>query len=284
MKLTNLLRTTAKSLKRNSSLILSVLGTVGVVATAVSAVKVQTSIRLAQEDYILEKQNNGEDPPTKTENFFVSLPHYTTTILVGAATITCIFGIHTVSKRKQAALTAAYSMLERSYRGFRERVEATYGKDVVKTIQKEIITDEMEKDRKKSEIKHPVDPTKYLFYIENPSGFKGRYFTRTIEEILYAEYHFNRNFCLRMNASINELYSFYGLEELEGGDSVGWDAGEMLEQGYSPWIDFCHDKVTMDDGLECYIISMPIGPITNYYDFPWEPDNRSHLRKEVLYG
>ena len=42
------------------------------------------------------------------------------------------------------------------------------------------------------------------------------------EQVLMAEYHLNRNYILRGEAVINELYEFLGLEPTDWGAEAGW--------------------------------------------------------------
>ena len=59
---------------------------------------------------------------------------------------------------------------------------------------------------------------------------------------------------------MNELYEFLGLEPTDYGSVIGWATTDNDEF----WIEFNHRKVTMDDGLECYILEMSFEP---RYDF-----------------
>lgn len=88
-----------------------------------------------------------------------------------------------------------------------------------------------------------------------------------MDDVIEAEYHFNRNFALRDYADLNELYSFLGLPQTEYGATVGWGryAGESV-YGYQ-WVDFVHIKEHMDDGTEYYRISIPFGPTADYLDY-----------------
>lgn len=84
-----------------------------------------------------------------------------------------------------------------------------------------------------------------------------RYFKATIEQILLAEYHLNRNYILRGYACLNELYEFIGVSKIDGGDLLEWQPWD--ESMF--WIEFTHRKSVMSDGTEFYILGMP-----------WEPE------------
>lgn len=97
-----------------------------------------------------------------------------------------------------------------------------------------------------------------LFYDE----WSHRYFESTIEQVITAQYHINRNFVLRGYVTLNELYDFLGLEPTEYGNTVGWAVEDEMY-----WIDFHQHKVLIDDELECYIIETPWGPSSDFLEY-----------------
>lgn len=86
-----------------------------------------------------------------------------------------------------------------------------------------------------------------LFY----DAYSNRYFESSINRVIQAEYHLNRDFVISGYLPANHFYQLLGLEPLEGGDTVGWS----IDTGIY-WIDFNHSKVTLDDGLEVLVIDM----------------------------
>lgn len=68
------------------------------------------------------------------------------------------------------------------------------------------------------------------------------------------EYHVNRNLSVRGVCPLNEYLSFLGLDEVDGGDVIGWDICYMIEEMDCYWLDFDNYKTTLEDGLECIII------------------------------
>ena len=95
------------------------------------------------------------------------------------------------------------------------------------------------------------DEVEHLFYDE----FSERYFTSTIDKVLQAEYHLNRNLALGGIMTLNDWFEFLGLEKAPDGDTLGWS---VCDSYY--WLDFNHSKTVLDDGLECYLISMIFEP------------------------
>lgn len=127
-------------LKRHSSTILTVMGAIGVGATAVIAVKgTPKALQILEE----AKQEKGEDLTVK-EKIVTAGPVYIPAIAVGVSTIACIFGANTLNKRNQAALMSAYALLDQSYKDYKRKVSDIYGKDADKKIIEEVAKEELE--------------------------------------------------------------------------------------------------------------------------------------------
>jgi hypothetical protein len=98
----------------------------------------------------------------------------------------------------------------------------------------------------------------HLFYEYN----HGDFFLRTKEEVLSAEYRLNLKFSITGYASLNDFYELLYLPKTDIGASIGWAFGNDLYR--YPWIDFTHELVNLEDGMECYVIDMPNPPESDY--------------------
>lgn len=249
-----LIRKSELFLKRNSSTILTCLGGVGVVATAVLAVReTPKALRLLEQ----AKEEKGEEL-TKAEVVKVAAPAYIPSIIVGASTIACIFGANILNKRQQAALMSAYALLDNSYKEYKNKVKEMYGEGTDEAIMTEIAKDKYDCDEFIDE-----DDGKELFFDQ----FSGRYFRSTLYEVQQAEYRVNRTLIMQDYAYLNDFYEWLGIELVDYGFEYGWTRGHNLTNYWQEWIDFTHKKVEMDDGIECTIIIMQGEPILNFADY-----------------
>lgn len=239
-------------MKRNASIILTIAGGAGVIATSVMAVKATPKALQLIEKAKEEKQEDL----TKLEVVKVAGPAYIPAAITGAATIACIFGANALNKRQQAGLMSAYALLDNSYKEYKRKVTELYGDDANNEIITEIAKDKYE------EIDISVDEDKQLFY----DDFSSRYFESTMIEVKHAEYMLNRKLAISDFACLNDFYNLLGIDEVDGGDELGWYGPKMTEVYWHAWVEFHHEKVVMDDGLTCYIITMPIEPATDYLD------------------
>ncbi len=234
-------------LKHNSPTILTCISAVGVVATTVMAVKATPTAMKVLDKATAEK---GEKL-SKSETVIAAAPEYIPTAVMGLSTMVCMFGANALNRRQQASLISAYTMLNTSYKEYKNKIKRLYGDEVDKEVVSEIA--------KEHYVQGEHSDEKILFYDE----YSKRYFESTRERVLLAEYHFNRNYALRGYAPLNEFYEFLGIDKIQGGDNVGWSIDDAEEYGYQ-WIDFEHELVELDDGLECYIIGTPFLPTCDF--------------------
>lgn len=237
-----LVQVSKRFVKRNSATILTCVGAVGVAATTVMAIKATPkAVTLLDE----AKKEKGE-ALTKFEVVKVAGPVYIPTVVTGVATLACIFGANVLNKRQQASLVSAYALLDKSYKAHKDKIEDLYGEGANAKVREEIAKDVYKEEA------ITVNDDEILFY----DDFSGRYFNSTIEAVQQAEYNINRDLNQFEVVSVNDFYKMLGLEPMHGGDMVGWSTDGNHMAYWTTWIDFTHETVTLEDGLECKIISM----------------------------
>lgn len=236
--------------KRNGATILTVIGGVGVVATGVSTAMATPKALRALEQ---AKEEKGEKL-TKLEMVVTAGPAYIPAIAIGAGTIACVLGANVLNKQRQAALIGAYTLLDSSYKEYKQKVLDLYGDDA-----NEKVVDGIAKD-KYDEEEHKVEPGKQLFY----EAYSGRYFESTMEDVLRAEYTLNRELSMVGGASVNDYFELLGLDRMEALNDFGWSFDINMDMYWQAWVDFNHTTSIMDDGLECTIITMWQEPVIDY--------------------
>lgn len=242
----SLLRNSIIFLKKHASTILTCAGGIGVIVTSVMAVKATPKALSLLENV---KEEKGEDL-TKIEKIKIAGPAYIPAALMGLSTIACIFGANALNRRQQAALISAYALLDNSYKDYKKKLAELYGKDKVEEIKEQIVKD------KHNENPYPVEDGKQLFY----DDFSQRYFESTTENILRAEYELNRLMTTECEVCLNKFYELLGIGRVDYGDYLGWSGCELEELYGHFWVDFHHQKVIMDDNMECTIIYMDMEP------------------------
>lgn len=250
----SLLSKSQRFLKRNSATILTCVGAAGVVATTVTAVKA-TPKALMLLDHA--KEEKGEEL-TKLEIVKIAGPAYIPSVLLGASTLACIFGANFLSKKGQASLMSAYALVDNGYKDFKKKVDELYGDEASAQVRAGIAKDKYEERPIRT-----VEDGKRLYY----DFYSGRYFEATPAEVKTAEYELNRKLMMDDCAYLNEWYTLLGLESLEHGLDFGWATYANMDAYWQTWIDFHHEKVIMDDGLECIIISFMQEPYPDFEEW-----------------
>lgn len=245
MKLT---KTCARFLRKHGGTILAVAASIGVGLTAYethkAAVKATTLVTM-----------NKDEPMSKKEVVQECWKFYIPAAVLGGGTIACILGSNALNKKQIASLTAAYMALGKTYQEYRRQVTERIGSEAEADI------------LKKSKVEEPAEEDKQLLCYE---PFSNRYFHATEAELYDAFYQVNRDFSLNGEVSINNLYSYLGLDYLPEKDDVGWCSDYMINEWEYFWIDFVANKQTTDDGLEVYQVYAFQPPIPDYLDY--EPD------------
>lgn len=252
----NILFKSKAFISRNAPTMLTVVGGIGVVTTAVLSVKATPKAMVLLEK---AKEEKG-DGLTKLEIVSTAGPIYIPAIMTGVTTLACIFGANLLSKRQQAALMSAYAFLDNSYKEYKKKVEELLDEEQIKEIKTEIAKDHYDGSVKPS-------GESLLFY----DMFSERYFESTMAIVQQAEYRINRHLNMRDYAYLNEFYEELGLEPLDAGFKLGWSSGGCMDRYWQNWIDFTHETTVIDDGteegVECHIITMQQEPFMNFEDY-----------------
>lgn len=229
-------------LKKYSPLILTSLGSIGVIATSVLTAKATIKAKKLIEDVEEDINYKLDLKDDFTQIIKIAWKPYIPAIISGGATISCIFGAHFLNKRAQASLASAYALLSNSYKEYVDKSKELYGEDAEKQIKSEVAKSKYDTTFIK------VDTDTHLFFDYQSM----RYFESTFDDVKRAEDFVNQELAASGYVHLNTFYEALGIDKLENfGDSMGWcDNGEYQE------IKFEHERVTMDDGLECFLLTM----------------------------
>lgn len=238
----------------NSASILTGLGVVGVVATSVSAVKSYKRY----EELMIEESCDRESELDTREKIRIMIPTYAPTIFIGFATISCIIGSNVINQKKQASLASAYMFLDGTFKNYRSKVNELYGEDADDRIMSELMKDEYNDESGVVPIGE-----KRLFF----EPISRTYFEASMEEVNQAEYLLNRELALSDYVKVNDFLRYLGADWSDVGEIMGWSSYEMHESNGCCCIDFKHEIVELEDGLECCIIKYPSEPKMDFMDY-----------------
>lgn len=155
---------------KHAATILTIVGSIGVIATAVTAAKDSPKANKLIEKAEQEKRRQL----TTFEKVKTAAPAYIPTLVVGGATIACVLGANVLNKKSQASLASAYAMLDASYKEYRKKVEELYGEGSDDSVISEIAKDNYE------ELDEELPDDEQLFFDYNSM----QYFKSRIEDVV----------------------------------------------------------------------------------------------------
>ena len=255
-------------LKKHSPEILVVAGVVGVVTSAVMACKATTKVHDVLEDtktkvdQVHEALTNDDIPEEKysvedskkdlaiiyTQTGFEFVKLYGPSVALGVLSITAILTSNNILRKRNLALAAAYTTIDRSFKEYRGRVVERFGKDLDHELKYNIKAKEIEEtvanedgtettETKTVDVANPTEYSDYArFFDEACSGW-----TKDTELNLMflkrQQSYANDLLQRRGYLFLNEVYDMLGIPRTKAGQVVGWVYDENCPVGDN-YVDF----------------------------------------------
>jgi hypothetical protein len=240
----------------NKSVLLTAIGVVGTVSTAVltgrSTWKAAELFQEESDEYFADNPDAVEYdlPPKEMIRLYWAL--YIPPVGVGVLTIAAIVLANRVDAQKAAALAAAYGVSERTLQEYKEKVVERLGEKKEKAIRDEIDQDRLTKNPVQDRQVIIAGSGEVLCY----DNISGRYFQSSMEELRQAENKVNYELVHHNQASLSFFYDQVGLPPTRHSDEVGWNSNNLLEINYSTQMS--------TDNRPCIVVDFIVGPITGY--------------------
>lgn len=236
-------------LNKNSTIIMTVAASCGVVATTVLAVKATPkAVRLLDK---AEREKGKE--LTVFEKIRYGWSPYVYCGFSALATIGCIASIEYLNHRKQISLVSAYTILENSFNEYRKNIKELCGDDVDLLARQQIVRAQYDPE----ELMAPENDEDVLFF-----DYQGmRFFWSSFHNVIRAEHQALEALHARGYISLNEYYDYLGIPRLNYGYQLGWWDYESNDPYNVKELEFNYEKTMMgnDKKIPCWIItaSMP---------------------------
>lgn len=247
-------------MKTNKAEVLAGVAIVGVVATAITTADATIKAVKIVEDRAIDQQNLNfgfesdlevaKTPLDKRQIFDLVWRFYIPPAMLGVATIVCVLGSNRVSAAQTAAAATMYTISERAYSDYRERIAEKIGpgKDVetVDEVNANVF-DEPSLDRDSIFDTHQGD-------VVCQDCVSGRYFYSSVDAIRRAENEINSRVLRDDIIVLSEFYDLIGLNETTVSDHLGWGLDNQLSIHYTP--------VMSEADRPCVYISYGVKPIS----------------------
>lgn len=224
--------------KKNSPAILTGLAIIGVISTAYSAYKAGSRAGKILEEYHKDmKDCRRDDKEAKRavvgETAKKMIPVMAPTTIMGASTIACIVGSHSVSSRRIAALSAAYSISESTVKNLNSKMEEMLGEKKTRAVKDAIMKDKLKSDSEKD--RNLLSDENFVFPNDGTVLCKdlqsGRLFHSNAEKIKQAIVKCSYDIISDMYVSLNDFYAAIDSPELPGipiGNDIGWNVDDIV--------------------------------------------------------
>ena len=279
--------------KKHSPEILTGAGIVCVVASTVMACKATTKLSTIldetneQTDQIhgyVEKNGYSEKYSEKDEKKDLAIVYtksamnvaklYGPSVLVGVLGVTSILAGNNILRKRNVALTAAYTAVDNGFKKYRERVVERFGEAVDRELKNNARKEEIEvvetdengetnTVKKTAYVVNPSDISEYARFFEEytvddkGNRIKNTYWTSNNEYNLMflkkAESFANDKLRINGYLFLNEVYEMLGIPKTKAGQVVGWVYDEKNPVGDN-YVDFglYKDNLSYSDFVNGY--------------------------------
>lgn len=236
--------------KKHSPEVLIVAGTIGVVASAVMACKATTKAGKIKEEMNEEMDKIHEIAEAHREDYteedlkkdttivytqtavkYVKL--YAPSVALGVVSLTCILASNGILRKRNIALAAAYTAVDKGFKEYRGRVVERFGTELDKELRynikakefEEPVVDEKGKEKIKKETVSVADPNLYSdyarFFDDGCLGWsKDAEYNLTF--LKQQQNYANDLLKKKGHLFLNEVYDMLGIPRTRAGQVVGW--------------------------------------------------------------
>lgn len=253
MNISQIVRQAEKFAVDNSPLILTAIGVTGVVTTALLTGKACIKATRLVDFDDAERERNDEGSLPFSGKVKLVWPHFIPPLATAALTVSAIVMSNRIGTRRAAAMAAAYSISEKAFDEYREKVVEKLGKGKERAARDELAQERMDRN--------PISKNAVLItgtgLVPCYDVYSGRYFESDMESLKKAMNDINYRVNNHDGASVNEFYDKIGLPHIEVGEEMGWNSDELLD---------IHFATTMtDDQRPAISLEFRAKPVRDYF-------------------
>lgn len=254
MTISDLVFRSQKLLIDNSPSILTAVGVVGTVSTALltGQATYRYMDQLVMEGYY--DPNEVRDARNRRAHFDAAWKYYVPAVGTGALTIAAILAANHIGTRRAAGIAAAYSISERAFQEYREKVVEKMG-----TKSEQSVRDDIAQDR----VRRTEAASREVLVVSGDvlcqDAVSGRYLTSNMATLDRAVNELNRQIINDSYASLSDFYDRIGLPHTAYSDEVGWKSDREITLDIT--------SAVTSDSKPCLVFNFNTVPIRDYYKF-----------------
>lgn len=262
MTLTEIARRAERFAIDNSPAIMTAIGVTGTLTTVYltgsASFKAAEILQRAENEHLeiqkleLVKPENFEPLPGR-DKFELVWRLYVPAAGMGILTVTSIVLANRIGNRRAAALATAYSISERAFTEYREKVSEKIGVNKEQVIRDSISQDRIDRNPVSTKEVIITGGGDVLCY----DVYTGRYFKNNLERLKQAQNNINYKVLNSFYASLSDFYEEIGLPPTGSSEEVGWNSDKLLDLDFS--------AVLAENGEPCITVTFNVAPIRGYY-------------------
>ena len=251
-KLMNVYNSVKWNVEKHSPEILLGVGVVGVVATTVTACKATMKLNdildecvetrekikeVAENPKYDDKYSEEDAQKDLTINYVQTgvkiVKLYAPSVALGVFSVGCLLGSHNVMQKRNAALSAAYLTVDKSFKEYKQRVIDRVGEEVEKEIRYgikaeevvETVTDEDGNETTVTETVKMMNPNLYSDYarfFDESSPYWQKDPEYNLVFLKAQQQYANDLLRAKGRLFLNDVYDMLGIEKTKAGQIVGW--------------------------------------------------------------
>lgn len=178
---------------------------------------------------------------------------YVPAVVMCAISVAAIIGSNHISTRRAAALAGAYSLSEKAFAEYKEKVLKTVGENKERRIRDDLAQDQANRN---------PPPPMVIIGSGNQlcrETYTNQYFMSTVEDIKAAVNKVNNIINTEGSSDLAEFYSFLDIPWTKMSTEVGWNLDKLLEVEYS--------AVLVEGGKPCISIDFRTIPYRGSHKF-----------------
>jgi hypothetical protein len=233
----NYIRQANKYASKNAPALMTVVGVAGVITTAfLSASASFKAVRVI--DAAKEENEPSEEPLERLkENTKLVWKLYIPPVTTGLVTIGAIAYAHKLGSKRTAAAISAYTITERAFAEYRNKVVEEIGSHREQVVRDDIARDEVSK---KSSNQIILAGSGEVMCCEL---YTRRYFMSDMETLRKAQNDINNRAMHDLYVTLDEFYNIVNLPSTAHSGELGWDSDRLMDLEFS--------TVLSEDGRPC---------------------------------
>lgn len=233
----------------NSPTILTGLGVTGTLITAYLTGRASYT---AAEIIVYEEKHRQL---TNKEKLELVWKLYIPPVVTGVLTVACVIGANRIGTRRAAAVAAAYSISERAFAEYKDKVVERIGVGKEQTIRAEVAEDHIRR--------HPISEHEVIITGNGDvlcyDTFTDRYFNSSMESLKKAQNDINYEIINNSYACLSDFYNLIGLSSTAYSNEIGWNLDNLIDLKFS--------TILSEDGRPCISLEFRVAPVRDYHKF-----------------